>query len=60
MLSQQKFEKTVHFLEHQYILNQCIFFDEMILSLDTQKPEPNFFDNFYVFHNGGHLHEKNR
>ena len=23
--------------------------------LDTQKPEPKFFDNSYIFHNGGHL-----
>ena len=23
--------------------------------LDTQKPEPKFFDNSYIFHNGSHF-----
>ena len=44
MLSQQKLEKTVHFFEHLYLLNQCMFFANFLVKcypLDTQKPDPN-------------------
>ena len=58
MLSQQKIEKIVHFFEHQYFMNQCMFFADFLVKcypLDTQKPKPIFFDNSYIFHNGCHL-----
>ena len=34
-------------------MNQCMFFADFLVKcypLDTQKPEQNFFDNFYKFH----------
>ena len=52
MLSQQKIEKTVHFFEHQYLMNQCMFLADILVK---KKPEPKFFDNSYIFHNGGHF-----
>ena len=58
MLSQQKIEKTVHFFEHQYPLNQYMFFADFLVKcypLDTQKHKPKFFGNSYIFHNGGHF-----
>ena len=58
MLTQQKNEKKVHFFEHQYLMNQCMFFAVFLMKcypLDTQKPEPNVFDNSYNFHNGVYL-----
>ena len=57
MLSQQKNGKTVHFFEHQYLMNQCFFCYILVkcYPLDTQKPEPKCFDNSYIFHNGSHL-----
>ena len=65
MLSQQKIEKIVHFFEHQYFMNQCMFFADFLVKcypLDTQKPKPKFFDNSYIFHNGHHLdlHKKKK
>ena len=39
-------------------MNQCLFFADSLMKyypLDTQMPEPKFFDNSYIFHNGGHL-----
>ena len=59
MLRQQKIEKIVHFFEHQYFMNQCMFFADFLVKcypLDTQKPKPKFFDNSYIFHNGRHLY----
>ena len=58
MLTQQKNEKKVHFFEHQYLMNQWMFFAIFLMKcypLDTQKPEPNVFDNSYNFHNGVYL-----
>ena len=57
MLSQEIIEKTVHFFEHQNLLNQCMFFADFLVKcypLDTQKPDPKLFDYSYIFH-GGHF-----
>ena len=35
-----------------------MFFADFLMKsypLDIQKPEPKFFDNSYIFHNGGHM-----
>ena len=58
MLSQQKNQKIVHFFEHQYFMNQCMFFADFLMNyypLDTQRPKPKLFGNSYIFHNGRHL-----
>ena len=54
----KKNEKTVRFFEHHYLMNQCIFFADVLVNCypqDTQKSEPKFFDNSSIFHNGGHF-----
>ena len=54
----KKNEKTVRFFEHHYLMNQCMFFADVLVNCypqDTQKSEPKFFDNSSIFHNGGHF-----
>lgn len=59
----QNRKKAVNFFEHQYRMNQCMLFADFLMKyypVDTQKPEPKFFVNSYIFYNSGHfdLHKK--